>query len=603
MVEAAGQMASSEMEAVGQDYVTEMMQSLDTAENFKTVIDALRGNKLPMNERFAELAEYVGEDDAEKTPESVLAMVQPVIMMTEEGNVDSGIGQLMQSLTGEVDMMTADGGLTDMGQGVGSLMVANQAPPPQQFANGGAVQHFAYGDGVHGPWRDPDYYRDAYIQPFNTAGLSSGSSRLASGPRTAPETDVKTLFPQYRDMYRDVLDSEGLRKQTQSGIMFDVAQFGLNLAGGVDPRTGESMTELPLASQIATAAHGLPQAVSEKIMRAEEATRAGDLAALDASMQQVGSERQLAQQIESREALAAEEFHNQFIITEAKLRAEGEWRAADRLSDEAIARLRLQWDQYQDAGSLNNMRRMLGDPNLLARYAAGELMPDFEAAISIVFGQTHVDARGNTVRDEVPQTLRQAARERAEGVRPAPQNPVPISVPNWLTGLADGGAVQHLQLGGPPDRSVVPPEFLDESGALLPGVTFDPMFGYVREPEPEPEEPLTSIVRGRQEDPTTIDLRKGYGPRAVLSRAVNTLTEAVTQGLFGPDGIMTPMPEHKEAISIVNTLANDAKRTMLEAMSVRNNQDLQDDVAALTTIGGRFWTSLADARQQSRGHA
>ena len=74
MVEAAGQTASSEMEAVGQDYVTEMMQTLDTAENFKTVIDALRGNELPIDQRFAELAEYVGEDDAEKTPESVLAM-------------------------------------------------------------------------------------------------------------------------------------------------------------------------------------------------------------------------------------------------------------------------------------------------------------------------------------------------------------------------------------------------------------------------------------------------------------------------------------------------------------------------------------------------
>ena len=146
MVEAAGQMASSEMESVGQDYVLEMMNSLDSAGNFKTVIDALRGNKLPMSERFLELAEYVGEDDAEKTPESVLAMVQPVIMMTEEGNVDSGIGQLMQGLTGEVDMMTDEGDLTDMGQGVGSLMVANQpAPPPQQFANGGAVQHFQMG--------------------------------------------------------------------------------------------------------------------------------------------------------------------------------------------------------------------------------------------------------------------------------------------------------------------------------------------------------------------------------------------------------------------------------------------------------------------------
>ena len=606
MVEAAGQMASSEMESVGQDYVTEMMQTLDTAENFKTVIDALRGNELPIDQRFAELAEYVGEDDAEKTPESVLAMVQPVIMMTEEGNVDSGIGQLMQSLTGEVDMMTAEGGLTDMGQGVGSLMVANQAPPPQRFADGGQVQHFRQGAGVNdpnlvwGPVPDPDYYGSSFIRPFNTAGLNPRLNRLGSGPRTAPETDVETLFPTYQNMFRNVLDSDALRRQAQSGIMFDIAQAGLNLAGGVDPRTGESMTDQSFASQVAAAAHGLPGAVSERIMRAEEATRAGDLAALEASIGQVGSERQLAQQIESAEALAAAEFHNEFVITEAKLRAEGEWRTADRLSDEAIARLRLQWEQYQDAGSLNNMRRMLGDPNLLARYAAGELMPDFEAAISIVFGQTHVDARGNTVRDEVPQTLRQAARERAEGVRPAPQNPVPISVPNWLTGLADGGAVQHLQLGGPPDRSVVPPEFLDESGALLPGVTFDPMFGYVREPEPEPEEPLTSIVRGRQEDPTTIDLRKGYGPRAVLSRAVNTLTEAVTQGLFGPDGIMTPMPEHKEAISIVNTLANDAKRTMLEAMSVRNNQDLQDDVAALTTIGGRFWTSLADARQQSR---
>jgi hypothetical protein len=608
MVEAAGQTASSEMESVGQDYVTEMMQTLDTAENFKTVIDALRGNELPIDQRFAELAEYVGEDDAEKTPESVLAMVQPVIMMTEEGNVDSGIGQLMQGLTGEVDMMTAEGGLTDMGQGVGSLMVANQAPPPPQpFADGGQVQHFRQGAGVNdpnlvwGPVPDPDYSGSSYIRPFNTAGLNPRLNRLGSGPRTAPETDVETLFPTYQNMFRNVLDSDALRRQAKSGIMFDIAQAGLNLAGGVDPRTGESMTDQSFASQAAAAAYGLPGRVSERIAEVDKTTRAGDLAALEASIGQVGSERNLAQQIESQEALAAAEFHNQFVIAEAKLRNEGEWRAADRLSDEFIARWKIEWDMTQDEGSLNNMRRMLGDPNMLARYAAGESMPDFEAAISVVFGQTHTDARGNRVRDEVPQTLRQAAIIRSQGVEPVPPRlRVPIAVPSWLTGLADGGAVQHLQGGGPPDMANIPPEFLDEAGALLPGVTWSPMFGYVRDPQPAPKEPLASIVRGTPEDPTTVDLRKAYGPRAVLSRAVNTLTEAVTGGLFGPDGIITPAPEHKVSISIANTLANDAKRTMLEAMSVRNNQDLQDDVAALTTGGGQFWTSLADARQQSR---
>jgi hypothetical protein len=598
MVEAAEQGASSEMESIGQDYVLNMVNNLDSAEDFKTVIDSLRGNEMSLDQRVAELAGYVGEKDAGQTPESVLAMVQPVIMLTEEGNVDSGIGQLMQSLTGEVDMVTEEGDLTDMGQGVGSLMVANQ---PQQFANGGAVQHFANGQGVYGPVRDPDYYGESYIRPFNTAGLSPRLSRLDSGPRMAPETDIKSLFPQYREMFRDVLDSDAQRKQAQSGIMFDIAQAGLNLASGVDPRTGESTTRLPMASQIATAASGLPGMVSERIASVEDARRSGDLAALDASMQQVGSERNLTQQIESQESLAAMDLENQFIVTEAKLRAEGEWRAADRLSDEWVARLQLEYAASQDEGTLNNMRRMLGDVNMLQRYAAGEEMVDYENALAIVYGQTHTNAAGNDVMPEIPQSLREAARRRAQGIRPAPQNPVPVSVPGYITGYADGGAVQHFSNGGPPDRSVVPPEFLDESGALLPGVTWSPTFKeYSREPQPEPEEPLTSITRGTTEDPVTSDLRKAFGPRAVLARAGNTLFEAFTGGLLGPDNIMTIAPETKEAVSAVNTLARNAQLAMLDAVSVRNNVPIQDLIRGLTTPGGEFFTSLSDARLQSR---
>ena len=275
MVEAAGQMASIEMESVGQDYVLEMVNSLDNAENFKTVIDALRGNKLPLDERFAELAEYVGEDDAEKTPDSVLAMVQPVIMMTEEGNVDSGIGQLMQSLNGEVDMVTEEGDLTDMGQGVGSLMVANQeAPPPQRFADGGAVQHFDNGS------------------PFGVNSAFSFAPGYAQKMQGfAPPTDydpraLQSAYEQRLPMYMGILDPEKERQMTQSQIMFDIAQAGLNLAGGVDPRTGQSMTQLPVASQIATAAGGLPGQISSRLANQRQSEQAAKLAALGAAESQ-----------------------------------------------------------------------------------------------------------------------------------------------------------------------------------------------------------------------------------------------------------------------------------------------------------------------------
>ena len=55
--------------------------------------------------------------------------------------MDSGIGNLMQQITGEVDMMTESGQPTDMGQGVGSLMMAGapEAPAPQNFRQGGEV--------------------------------------------------------------------------------------------------------------------------------------------------------------------------------------------------------------------------------------------------------------------------------------------------------------------------------------------------------------------------------------------------------------------------------------------------------------------------------
>ena len=144
-------------EQEGAQYVMNMMEGLNAAEESgdpEQAINALRGNEMPISERYEELATYVGDDDAERTPESVLLMTQPAIMLTEKGAMDSGIGSLMESVVGDIDMETNIGDPTPMGEGVGSLMMAQAdtevgEQPPVNFNYGGPVQRFSNGEEVN----------------------------------------------------------------------------------------------------------------------------------------------------------------------------------------------------------------------------------------------------------------------------------------------------------------------------------------------------------------------------------------------------------------------------------------------------------------------
>ena len=65
----------------------------EQAEDFETMMNSVRGDDATVEERRAELASLVGEEDAARTPESVLALVQPVVQMSM---VDQGIGGLAE---------------------------------------------------------------------------------------------------------------------------------------------------------------------------------------------------------------------------------------------------------------------------------------------------------------------------------------------------------------------------------------------------------------------------------------------------------------------------------------------------------------------------
>ena len=70
----------------------QVYNGLDNAENIEDVINAMRGNDLPLSERYSELADLVGPEDAKKTPESVLTVLQPTFQILQ-GVPDSGIAE------------------------------------------------------------------------------------------------------------------------------------------------------------------------------------------------------------------------------------------------------------------------------------------------------------------------------------------------------------------------------------------------------------------------------------------------------------------------------------------------------------------------------
>lgn len=284
-LQATEQKASQEMEAAGAQYVDSMMSGLDNAEDTEEVINAIRGNQKPIQDRYQELAGIVGLQDAQATPESVLALVQPTMMMTEEGAMDTGIGELVQNLTGDIAMETDTGEPTAMGQGIGELMMG-ASEPVQQYAYGGVVQKFQEG---------------GTPIPNDLQSLMQGFTPMTQYSPAALQTEYEARLPLYEQLLGDTANR---KKQAQSKLSFDIAKAGLALASGVDPTTGQTMTGQPLGSQIARAATPVAQSAQEAGQMVAEAGRGAKVAALQAAeqaqqalLEQVGRERLGQQQL------------------------------------------------------------------------------------------------------------------------------------------------------------------------------------------------------------------------------------------------------------------------------------------------------------------
>ena len=245
----AEQQAASEAEGIGRDYLNSVMTGLDNAEDAESVINALRGDQMPISSRYEELAGIVGLQDAQATPESVLALVQPTLMLSQdEGPVDSGVGRLMQGVAGDVEMATGQGDPTAMGQGVGNLMMAGSQPDPmaqpQAYAYGGEVvpiKKYAEGTEVTNDYSNPygNVYRPA---DFSFSGL--GDSILDFLPGVSAQ-NPKDGFGDYfrtdaeRGKYQRDLERQAREKDDLYGNFNPIVNPEIVSTKRSDPRSVE----------------------------------------------------------------------------------------------------------------------------------------------------------------------------------------------------------------------------------------------------------------------------------------------------------------------------------------------------------------------------
>jgi len=272
--------AEAQGQQMGKQAMEGIMQNIDGAEDYAGLINGLRGNDMPLEARYAELAGLVGPEDAERTPESVLTLTQPAIMMTEEGAMNSGIGDLMQGIAGDVEMEGP------MEEGVGSLMMSQAAPPmdsPMMEAGNTPPVNFRHG----GPVAVRGYAGGDEVTAIDLAeeDLSKYQAYLSGG--YDPAARAAALQEQ--------------REMSQAQMLFDIAGTGLAFAGetqggSIAERLANAASKTQLTDKIGARAANMLTA--KQAQQAEK--RQLDMAARTTSLSNAQST------MEARRALALE---------------------------------------------------------------------------------------------------------------------------------------------------------------------------------------------------------------------------------------------------------------------------------------------------------
>jgi len=274
-----------------------------TPDSPEILMNNLRGDMRSIDARRDELADMVGYAAAVETPDSVLAMLQPVLAQQGIGAmVPPGMGlppgagmppgpspvspvgapnmpnvpNMPSDMMAPMQPMPA-GGIGDMAPGA-----MPPGPPPLQMARGGVVQRFSNGTSA------PNEEQDGGVSAIGNPSAADDSAAIDmdtliklynASARTMPS--LKDVYTEKQRTYSDVLG--GNRGDlSKLGLLTSLAERGFAYAANVDPITGQPMRGSQL-SRLAGVARGLPTEMMKTAAAQKAEDRGIKLAALNAA--------------------------------------------------------------------------------------------------------------------------------------------------------------------------------------------------------------------------------------------------------------------------------------------------------------------------------
>ena len=469
------------LEGIEAAFAQQMSERVDGAGNTEQLIDAIRGNDKPIQARYDELSQYVGPQDAQQTPETVLALVQPTFLMTEQGIVDSGIEQLLAQIPTNGGPAMAGpppmGGPPLMGpppmgppptdQGVGALLGPGMSPPPpppqMMAAVGGAVKKLQSGS-------------SATSTGGGQADLEAQARELrrrlfgGSESETPEEEEISRLAELYGEDYQTLKEimapTEQQNRLARSQLFFEAARAGLNLAANRDSQgnrlTGSTASKFaaatePVLAKVPAASEAAQSAASDAAARqaaitsalarrtgevseerAVERLRIQEEAAEDRARIAAAARNPLAQNFmvfvgekQGPDGNIVEDL--QYIDTSTTTgRAQGDALIDKGYRVRTTAQNEVALRESDDSITSGELTALLSDTALLDRIASGTATPEEESRFGVLLGQSR-QQRGDVVAQTgeyvpfpdkpLPPYVRQALEQRVASDEARGQEP------------------------------------------------------------------------------------------------------------------------------------------------------------------------------------
>ena len=260
---------------VGAEALMAQEQAIDQAQDIGGLMSAIRGKPINEEEARGELAELVGPEDAQQTPESVLALVQPVMELAK----GQGIAQFVEEAEMPEQQMMAQGSQT-MAQGGPVKMQIGGMPP-------GMESILMQGPGMPSGMMGPTVTEDIQV-PAGQTQDTTGQNLILSNQGMAGVPDLSdpllsALYQSKLPMYQDIYGNQKT-DAAKANILFQIAQIGLGLARAPQPgEPADLMSRISLAASEPIANIGkIAQGIETAKNQADTLAKAGALSSAEA---------------------------------------------------------------------------------------------------------------------------------------------------------------------------------------------------------------------------------------------------------------------------------------------------------------------------------